>query len=97
VRAQIQSWSPASVPYLLGIAAGKSCCACCDGLTGLPDAIRVVFPDTVVQTCVVHVIRNAMRFVSYGDRKKVVKAMQEIYTAPTLEAAGSVVVVAESG
>ena len=41
--------------------------ACCDGLTGLPDAIRSVFPDTVVQTCVVHVIRNAMRFVSYKD------------------------------
>jgi len=61
--------------------------ACCDGLTGLPDAIRAIFPDTVVQTCVVHVIRNAMRFVSYGDRKKVVKAMKEIYTAPTLEAA----------
>ncbi|MBB2506610.1 transposase, partial [Amycolatopsis echigonensis] len=36
--------------------------ACCDGLTGLPDAIRGAFPDTVVQTCVVHVIRNAMRF-----------------------------------
>ncbi|MBF6278797.1 transposase, partial [Nocardia nova] len=36
--------------------------ACCDGLTGLPDAIRSVFPDTVVQTCVVHVVRNAMRF-----------------------------------
>ncbi|MGH3501006.1 MAG: IS256 family transposase [Nocardioidaceae bacterium] len=61
--------------------------ACCDGLTGLPDAIRSVFPDTVVQTCVVHVVRNAMRFVSYGDRKKVTKAMREIYTAPTLEAA----------
>jgi putative transposase len=61
--------------------------ACCDGLTGLPDAIHAIFPDTVVQTCVVHVIRNAMRFVSYGDRKKVVKAMNEIYTAPTLEAA----------
>ncbi|WP_328603532.1 IS256 family transposase [Amycolatopsis sp. NBC_00345] len=61
--------------------------ACCDGLTGLPDAIHAIFPDTVVQTCVVHVIRNAMRFVSYGDRKKIVKAMKEIYTAPTLEAA----------
>jgi putative transposase len=61
--------------------------ACCDGLTGLPDAIRVIFPDTVVQTCVVHVIRNAMRFVSYGDRKTIAKAMREIYTAPTLEAA----------
>lgn len=61
--------------------------ACCDGLTGLPDAIHAIFPDTVVQTCVVHVIRNAMRFVSYGDRKKIVRAMKEIYTAPTLEAA----------
>lgn len=61
--------------------------ACCDGLTGLPDAIRATFPDTVVQTCVVHVIRNAMRFVSYGDRKKIAKAMKEIYAAPTLEAA----------
>jgi putative transposase len=61
--------------------------ACCDGLTGLPDAIRSVFPDTVVQTCVVHVIRNAMRFVTYKDRKPVAKAMREMYTASTLEAA----------
>lgn len=60
---------------------------CCDGLTGLPDAIRSIFPDTVVQTCVVHVIRNAMRFVSWKDRKTITKAMREIYTAPTLEAA----------
>src|SRR3954467_15929517 len=61
--------------------------ACCDGLTGLPDAITSVFPETVVQTCVVHVIRNAMRFVSYQDRKKIAKSMKTIYTAPTLEAA----------
>ena len=61
--------------------------ACCDGLTGLPDAIRAVFPDTIVQTCVVHVIRNAMRFISYGDRKKVAAGMRAIYTAPTLDAA----------
>lgn len=60
---------------------------CCDGLTGLPEAVVAVFPETVVQTCVVHVIRNAMRFVSYSDRKAVVRAMKEIYTAPTLEAA----------
>jgi putative transposase len=61
--------------------------ACCDGLTGLPDAIRSIFPETVVQTCVVHVIRNAMRFVSYKDRKKVAAAMREIYTAPSVEGA----------
>ena len=61
--------------------------ACCDGLTGLPDAIRSVFPDVVVQTCVVHVIRNATKFVSYADRKKVCAGMRAIYTAPTVEAA----------
>ena len=61
--------------------------ACCDGLTGLPEAITSVFPDTVVQTCVVHVIRNAMRFVSYQDRQKLAAGMRTIYTAPTVEAA----------
>lgn len=61
--------------------------ACCDGLAGLPEAITTVFPATVVQTCVVHVIRNAMRFVSYNDRKKITTAMKTIYTAPTVEAA----------
>jgi transposase-like protein len=61
---------------------------CCgDGLTGLPEAITTVFPNTVVQTCVVHVIRNAMTCVSYADRKKVAAGMRAIYTAPTLEAA----------
>jgi transposase-like protein len=44
---------------------------CCDGLSGLPEAINTAFPKTVVQTCVVHVIRNAMKFVSCSDRKKV--------------------------
>jgi transposase-like protein len=61
--------------------------ACCDGLSGLPDAITAAFPETIVQTCVVHVIRNAMRFVSYSDRKKVAASMRTIYTAPSLEAA----------
>jgi putative transposase len=60
---------------------------CCDGLSGLPEAITTAFPDTVVQTCVVHVIRNAMKFVSYSDRKKVAAGMRTVYTAPTLEAA----------
>ncbi len=56
-------------------------------LTGLPDAVTSVFPDTVVQTCVVHVIRNAMAFVSYQDRKKVAAGMRAISTAPSVEAA----------
>ncbi|MCA1694518.1 MAG: IS256 family transposase, partial [Actinobacteria bacterium] len=60
---------------------------CCDGLSGLPEAITTAFPATVVQTCVVHVIRDAMKFVSYADRKKVAAGMRAIYTAPTLEAA----------
>lgn len=60
---------------------------CCDGLTGLPDAARAVFPDVVIQTCVVHVVRNAMRFISYGDRKKVAAGMRAIYTAPSIDAA----------
>ncbi len=54
---------------------------CCDGLSGLPEAITTAFPATVVQTCVVHVIRNAMKFVSYSDRKKVAAGMRAIYTA----------------
>jgi putative transposase len=61
--------------------------ACCDGLTGLPDVITSVFPKTIVQTCVVHVIRNAMRFVSFKDRKTIAAAMRAIYTAPGIEAA----------
>ena len=47
---------------------------CCDGLTGLPEAIEATWPHTTVQTCVVHLIRASMRFVSYGDRKAVAAA-----------------------
>jgi putative transposase len=61
--------------------------ACCDGLTGLPEAIEAVWPHTTVQTCVVHLIRAAMKFVSYTDRKAMVAVLKDIYTAPTLEAA----------
>jgi putative transposase len=60
---------------------------CCDGLTGFPEAIEATWPQTTVQTCVVHLIRAAMRFVSYTDRKKVAAALRPIYTAPTVEAA----------
>jgi putative transposase len=61
--------------------------ACCDGLTGLPEAIEAIWPHTTVQTCVVHLIRAAMKFVSYKDRKAMVAALKEIYTAPTVAAA----------
>jgi putative transposase len=61
--------------------------ACCDGLTGFPDAIEATWPQTVVQTCVVHLIRASMRFISYNDRKSVAAALRPIYTAPTEAAA----------
>ena len=54
---------------------------CCDGLTGLPEAIEATWAQATVQTCVVHLIRAAMRFVSYGDRKAVAKALRPVYTA----------------
>jgi putative transposase len=60
---------------------------CCDGLTGFPEAIEATWPHATVQTCTVHLIRAAMRFVSYADRKKVAAALRPIYTAPTTEAA----------
>ena len=60
---------------------------CCDGLKGLAEAIEATWPDSMVQTCVVHLIRAAMRFVTYSDRKAVAKALKPIYTAPSEEAA----------
>jgi putative transposase len=59
--------------------------ACVDGLTGFPEAIEATFPNTVVQTCVVHLIRASMRFISH--RKSVAAALRPIYTAATAEAA----------
>lgn len=55
--------------------------ACVDGLTGLPEAIEAVFPDTTVQTCIVHQIRSSTRFVSYKDLRAVTKDPKPIYTA----------------
>jgi putative transposase len=60
---------------------------CCDGLTGFPEAIEATWPQATVQTCVVHLIRASMRFVSYKDRKAVAAALKAVYTAPTVEAA----------
>lgn len=60
---------------------------CCDGLTGFTDAVEATWPQATVQTCVVHLIRASLRFVSYGDRKRLAAALRPIYTAPTVEAA----------
>lgn len=60
---------------------------CCGGLTGFPEAIAATWSQAAVQTCVVHLIRNALRFVSYSDRKAVAAALKPIYTAPDADAA----------
>lgn len=60
---------------------------CCDGLTGLPEAIEATWSKALVQTCVVHLIRASMRFVSYGDRKAVAALLRPIYTAPSEDGA----------
>jgi putative transposase len=60
---------------------------CCDGLKGFPEAIEAVFPNSVVQTCIVHMIRNSLRFVSWKDRKAVARDLRPIYSAPSAEAA----------
>lgn len=59
----------------------------CDGLKGLPDAVEAAFPKAVVQTCIVHMIRNSLRFVSYKDRKALVRDLKPIYTAASREQA----------
>lgn len=55
--------------------------ACVDGLKGFPEAIEATFPQTWVQTCIVHLIRASLRYVNYKDRKKVASALRPIYTA----------------
>jgi putative transposase len=54
---------------------------CVDGLKGFPDAIEAVFPETWVQTCLVHQVRSSLRFVPYKDKKKVATDLRKIYTA----------------
>lgn len=58
-----------------------------DGLKGFPDAITAVFPETVVQTCIVHLLRNSMDFVSWKDRKPLATALKAIYRAVDAKAA----------
>jgi transposase-like protein len=53
----------------------------------LPQAIAGVWPKAVIQTCVVHLIRNCMRYASWKDRKTIGAALRPIYTAATVEAA----------
>jgi hypothetical protein len=63
-----------------------------DGLKGFPEAITSVFPQTVVQTCIVHLIRNSLAFVAWKERKAILPAIKAIYraeNAPTWRCCGS--------
>ncbi len=60
---------------------------CCDGLNGLPESINATWPRADVQTCVVHLIRNTLRYTPQNKWPAIVKDIRPIYTAPTLEAA----------
>jgi putative transposase len=61
--------------------------ACVDGLKGFPEAIEALFPKTEVQLCIVHMIRNSLRFVSWKDRKSVAADLKAVYQAVTEEQA----------
>ena len=57
--------------------------ACVDGLKGFPEAIESVFPQTQVQLCIVHMVRNSVRYVSWKDRKQICSDLKKIYTSST--------------
>ena len=61
--------------------------ACIDGLKGFPEAINAVFPDTQIQLCIVHMVRNSMKFVPYKDYKAVASDLKKIYQSVTEEEA----------
>lgn len=57
--------------------------ACMDGLKGLPKAIKTVFPTVDIQTCIVHQIRNSIKYIASKDKKAFMKDLKEVYKAPT--------------
>jgi transposase-like protein len=61
--------------------------ACMDGLTGFPEAVRSVYPNTRIQLCIIHMVRNSTKYVSYKDLKKVCADLKAIYTGATEESA----------
>jgi putative transposase len=60
---------------------------CTDGLKGFPDAIEAIFPSTLVQTCIVHLVRSSLKFVNWKDRKAMAADLKLIYRAATAEMA----------
>lgn len=65
------------------------CIVCCDGLRGLPEAIADVWPQAIVQTCVLHLIRNSFRYASKADWAELANGLRPVYSAPTEAAARS--------
>lgn len=61
--------------------------ACVDGLRGFPDAIQSVFPDTIVQLCIVHQIRNSIKYVGSKHQKEFLKDLKRVYGAVSKDAA----------
>ncbi len=61
--------------------------ACVDGLKGFPDAINSVFPQTHIQLCSIHMVRNSLKYVAWKDYKAVTSGLKMVYQAPTEEAA----------
>jgi putative transposase len=68
-----------------------------DGLKGFPEAISAVFPDAQVQTCIVHLLRNSLAFVAYGDRKVVAAELKSIYRAADAQAGEAALAAFETG
>ncbi|PWJ22826.1 transposase-like protein [Branchiibius hedensis] len=64
-----------------------ACIVCCDGLKGLPEAITATWPAATVQTCVVHLVRNSLRYASKKYWQAITRDLKRIYTAPSLAAA----------
>ncbi len=60
--------------------------ACVDGLKGFPDAINAVYPEARIKLCIVHMVRNSLRFVTWKDYKAVTRNLKSVYQAPTEEA-----------
>ena len=58
--------------------------ACVDGLKGFPDAIKTVYPDAKIQLCIVHMVRNSLKYVVFKDKKEVAADLKSIYNSSTL-------------
>jgi transposase-like protein len=63
------------------------CIVVCDGLKGLPDAVGTVWPQTIMQTCIVHLLRNSFHYASRKDWSQIAKDLKPVYTAPSEAAA----------